>query len=148
MTNRFYPDCLPNYQHEPLKDIFEIKKIGDDIGEGVVTKIPFKQGDLVFRFTGFLVPVTSQFSLQNGNNIIHDPYFMGKILHRCDPNCYVYMNTRAFIALRDIKAGEWITMDYNQTEEELFKAFECNCGDNPCVNRTKRLISGSKYDKR
>jgi tyrocidine synthetase-3 len=148
MNNRFYPDCVPNFKDEPLKDIFEIKKLGDNVGEGVITKIPFTQGDVVFRFTGFIVPQTTQFSLQHGANIIHDPYFMGKILHRCEPNCFVYMNTRAFIAVRNIKAGEWITMNYNQTEEELFKGFECNCGDTPCENHKNRVIMGSAYDKR
>ena len=38
----------------------------------------------------------------------------------------------AGIAVKPIKAGEFVTMDYAQTEARLFKDFECSCGAPNC----------------
>ncbi|MEW5894754.1 MAG: SET domain-containing protein-lysine N-methyltransferase [Candidatus Omnitrophota bacterium] len=130
---RFYPNSLPSFPNEPLPTKFEIKKISSSVGEGVVTLRSFKKGDTVCAFTGYLVNFITQFSLTLGENLhIHDPYFMGKILHSCDPNTHCDMSRRVFIAKRDIKAGEIITMDYAQTEPKLYKPFDCSCGAPNC----------------
>ena len=40
---------------------------------------------------------------------------MGKILHSCDPNMYCIMENFTFIAKKNIKAGDILYMDYEQT---------------------------------
>jgi tyrocidine synthetase-3 len=129
---RFYPNNIPWRQDEPTKAKFEIIK-DPDYGEGVVTKVPFQAGELLFHFQGRLLNYQSLFTLQKRPGLyIEDPYFMGKILHSCDPNVYVDMETQIFRAVRAIKAGEFITMDYESTEDELFRSFYCQCGSDNC----------------
>jgi len=136
---RFYPNVLPPFPHEPSPDLFEIRRISDQIGQGVVSLSYFVKGDLVCGFTGYLVNSITQYSLTLGPNLhIHDPYFMGKVLHSCDPNLFCDMKRRIFIALKDIAPGDVITMDYAQTEEKLFKPFECSCGAPNC----RKIIIG------
>ena len=136
---RFYPAELPPFANEPTRDRFAIHDFGERIGEGVVTLADFRAGDTVFAFTGYLVPAPTKFTLQVAPGVhVHDPYFMGKVLHHCDPNCSVQMNRRLFVARRPILRGEAITMDYDETEDHLHRAFECDCGAPNC----RRTISG------
>lgn len=130
---RFYPDFFPTFDYEPTRDRFEIRHIGDGVGEGVVALVDFNPGDIVFRFTGAFSSDVTLFTLRVNDNLhLHDPLFMGKILHSCDPNCSVDMQTRTFTAVRPIRAGEFVTMDYAQTEARLYRNFECACGAPNC----------------
>jgi uncharacterized protein len=130
---RFYPEHVPAFRHEPTRDAFDIRPISDDCGEGVVALKSFEPGEIVFAFTGFYSGEITLFTLQVRPGLyLHDPFFMGKILHRCDPNCDVDMEARTFTARRHIAPGEWVTMNYEQTEDRLFRPFTCNCGARPC----------------
>ncbi len=138
---RFYPQELPSYPYEPTREAFRIERIDDIVGEGVVACVPFKAGAIVFGFTGFLTSEITQFSLQLAPGLhIHDPYFMGKILHHCNPNTSVDMSRRVFIARRDLAPGEAVTMDYAETEDYLFRTFECHCDAPTC----RGLVKGRK----
>ncbi|MBF0478122.1 MAG: SET domain-containing protein-lysine N-methyltransferase [Candidatus Omnitrophica bacterium] len=133
IKNRFYPDSLPEFPYEPKPGDFRIQKIGDSVGNGVMALKSFLPGDIVFAFTGFLVTEITQYSLRYRNGLhVHDPFFMGKVLHCCNPNTYCNMETRQFIAVQAINPGELITMDYLQTEDVLFKPFNCSCGAPNC----------------
>lgn len=130
---RFYPDSLPPFLLEPRSDHFQIQKIGDDVGEGVVSLIPFYKGQVLFAFTGFLLNEITQYTLKVSDGLhLHDPFFMGKVLHSCNPNSSCDMESRIFTAVRDIEPGELITMDYMETETDLFKSFPCRCGAANC----------------
>lgn len=84
---RFYPESFPAFDYEPTRDRFEIRRIGDGVGEGVVSLTSFEPGEIVFAFTGVFSSVITQYTLQVTEKLhLHDPYFMGKILHCCDPN--------------------------------------------------------------
>ena len=136
---RFYPAELPPFEHEPSPDRFAIRGFNDHIGEGVVSLVAFEPGDVVFAFTGFLVAAPTKFTLQASSSLhVHDPFFMGKVLHHCDPNCTVDMDRRLFIARQPIAPGDPITMDYDQTEDVLFRSFECACD----AERCRGLIEG------
>jgi hypothetical protein len=130
---RFYPDTLPPFPNEPTTDRFRICRISAAVGEGVITLSRFKPGDTVFSFTGFLTTEITQYSLQIRRGMhLHDPFFMGKVLHSCDPNTSCNMRTRTFTALKPILPGDLITMDYAETEEVLYKPFPCSCGAADC----------------
>ena len=146
---RFYPESAPTFEHEPTRDRFDIQPIANTVGEGVVALVPFEPGDIVFRFTGFYSSEITLFTLQVEPGLyLHDPFFMGKILHRCDANCDVDMRSRTFTARKPIKPGDWVTMNYEQTEDHLHRAFECVCGEVPCEGFTPgRLIRGRKAGK-
>ncbi len=137
--NRFYPKFVPEFPYEPSPEKFKIGRISKAVGSGVISKAAFKKGEIVFGFTGFTIDFITQFSLQYGKNMnIHDPFFMGKVLHSCDPNTSCDMQRRIFIARRDIHPGELVTMDYEQTEDVLFKPFLCQCGAGNC----RKIIQG------
>ena len=132
MDCRFYPAKYAPFMHEPRRDQIEIVQTGDK-GEGLVARVQFQKGDIVFAFTGDLISYQTLFTLQvERGKYLHDPYVMGKVLHSCEPNMSCDMSTLTFTALRDIEAGEYLTMDYETTEEELFRQFHCCCGSPSC----------------
>lgn len=145
---RLYPDHIPLHDHEPTTENFEvIEKEG--CGKALITKRDWKKGDIVMVFSGEHVPQMTQHSLQLPRSIgghIHDEWAMGYVLHKCNPNCYVSMNKRCFIARRDIKAGDFITMNYNQTEDFLYQDFNCACVNGSCRGKFTEgtLIQGRK----
>jgi hypothetical protein len=135
---RFYPDCIAKHKNEPTKDKFFIAT-DPKFGQGVVAKVFFRKGELLFRFDGTILDYQTLFTLQKEKGVyIEDPYFMGKILHSCDPNTIVDIKKQLFWASKDIKSGDFITMDYESTEDELFRSFHCQCGSEKC----RGLISG------
>ncbi|UVI28638.1 SET domain-containing protein-lysine N-methyltransferase [Paenibacillus spongiae] len=140
-NNRFYPEEIPYREDEPSAAKFEIVH-HNQYGDGVVSKIRFQAEQVLFRFSGNELPYQTLFTLQKKPGLyIEDPYFMGKILHSCNPNARVDMDRQVFIAIRAIDAGEYITMDYETTEDILFRQFVCECGSPKC----RGLISGRSY---
>ena len=138
---RFYPAELPSFPFEPTRDRFAIARVGDTVGEGVMTYCHFEPGDILFGFTGFFTSEITQFTLQVHDSLhLHDPYFMGKVLHSCGPNAICDMARRLFIAVETIEPGDFITMDYAQTEDYLFKTFDCQCDAPHC----RGVIKGRK----
>lgn len=136
--NRVYPDKYPYHKNEPKADNVTIVKTHNK-GQALASKIFLKPDDLVFRFSGDVINHQTLYTLQKSNGVyINDEYVMGRVLHSCNPNTTVDMNTQEFICTRLISPGEPITMDYETTEDELFRAFECECGAVNC----KGFISG------
>ena len=130
---RFYPPHIPCFEGEPSRENFAIRRVDDTVGEGLVALREFETGERVFVFTGVVLDTITQYTLQlpSGRHL-DDPYFMGKSLHHCDPNCRVDMAHLTFTALRPIRVGDFITIDYDHTEDRLFKPFECNCDAADC----------------
>ena len=141
MNKRFYPNYVEGFEYEPDRNRFRI--IGDEIkGEGIITLVPFRKDEIVFRFTGEILPYQTLFTLQiRRGAYIHDPFFMGKLLHSCEPSLICDMSTFTFTATREILANEYLSMDYESTEEELFREFFCHCGSPDC----RGLIRGWGY---
>jgi hypothetical protein len=139
---RFYPSSVPVFNMEPLKDFFTILKSPEDIREGVVTLISFKEGDLICKGTGFFLNTQTLHSLQYQEDkvYIHDPFFIGKVLHSCDSNSYLDVNTFSLYAKRDIKVFETLTIYYPETEAELYQEFDCTCGSDKCI----KYVTGYK----
>lgn len=138
---RFYPDQLPAFPHEPTRDKFTISFIRDGVGEGVTSLASFEPGEVVFGISGFFTSYVTLFSLQIAEGLhLHDPYFYGKLLHSCDPNTYVDLSKREFIALKPIRPGDFVTLDYARTEDYLFRTFPCSCGAVNC----RGVVAGRK----
>lgn len=140
-SNRFYPEQMPLIPHEPTRDRFNISFIHNGVGEGVTSLVSFEPGDVVFGISGFFSTEVTLFSLQIAPGLhLHDPYFYGKLLHSCDPNTYVDLKKRIFIALKPIAPGDFVTLDYMRTEDYLFRTFPCGCGAANC----RGYVSGRK----
>lgn len=130
---KLYPADLPSYAHEPTRRDFAVTRVGDHEGEGLQALRDFAVGEIVFVFTGWVMNEITQYTLQFQPGVhIHDPYVMGKVLHSCDPNMACDMATRTFRAVRPIRAGDLVTMDYETTEDVLFRPFECSCDAENC----------------
>jgi tyrocidine synthetase-3 len=74
---------------------------------------------------------------------IEDPFVMGKVLHACDPNMVADMQTLTFRATKPIQPNDLLTMDYETTEDELYRQFHCQCKASNCRGH----IQGRKWVK-
>jgi tyrocidine synthetase-3 len=130
--NRFYQGLCAPYAHEPTRDRVRVIECGAK-GEGVVAVRPVKKDEIVFSFWGRVLDHQTLFTLQRKPGAyVEDPLVMGKILHSCDPNMACDMATQTFTAVKPIKPGEYLSMDYETTEDELFRSFMCLCGSKQC----------------
>lgn len=112
-----------------------------EVGLGVVTLQPAKAGEILDRFTGEIGPDITQHSLQVAPGLhISQTRFIGYLSHGCEPNCRLDMQRFELIALRDLAAGELLTIDYAATEDVLHIQFACHCGADQC----RRWITGNR----
>lgn len=110
-------------------------------GKGVFTKRSFKRGKIIFIMKGKIYHKTNgnkkdTFSNPNwvgiDKNTWIDPDGIYQYLnHSCDPNTGI-KGTVTFVALRDIRVGEELTIDYSVTEEDLNWMMKCSCGSKTC----------------
>lgn len=141
MATRLYPEYIPSFTNEPTADRVAVIQTGDR-GEGLIALTAVKAGEIVFSFSGVVIPEQTLFTLQDrAGSYVHDPFVMGKVLHCCEPNMECNMENRTFYALRDIEPGEFLTMDYETTEDELYRPFICGCGAPGC----RGVIRGRKF---
>ena len=127
-----YYNC-PAFAYEPTRDRVRVISTHDGKGEGLQAVTGFHQGDIVFTFHGPVVNEQTLYTLQiEPGQYLSDPLVMGKVLHACDPNMSCDMRTLTFTARRNIAPGEMLTMDYESTEDELFRPFYCGCGAASC----------------
>lgn len=114
------------------KDFKVVDKNGIE-GKGVFCYKPFKKGELLAKIHGEVTQEITQHTLQiDETNHLLDLYFVGYLLHSCNPNVIVDMKNRTVRALRQIKANSFLYMDYASTEDVLYKQFQCSCGSANC----------------
>jgi hypothetical protein len=117
----------------PSSKDFKVIVKDDNSGLGVICYKSFNKGDMVARIAGEIVQDLRQHTLQiDKNNHLYDTYFSGFFLHSCDPNISLNMKDMSITALNDIEANSFLYMDYSQTEDVLYKQFQCCCGSRKC----------------
>ncbi|HUQ32724.1 MAG TPA: SET domain-containing protein-lysine N-methyltransferase [Pyrinomonadaceae bacterium] len=123
-------------------------------GKGCFATLPFKRGKKIADYTGELITnaeanrranrrllricaINSSWSLDGslGGNGTH------YINHSCEPNSYmkILYGHIQFYALRDIRPGEEITIDYESTLHSDRK--RCYCGAGTCRGTINRLTN-------
>lgn len=126
----------PQYGENPLfpsKMDFRVVLKNHVSGMGVMTFRAFAKGDLICVLAGEIITDIRQHSLQIEPGVhLYDIYFSGYFLHSCDPNVHLDMKDLRVYAVKDIQANDYLTMDYAQTEDVLFKQFPCSCGAANC----------------
>jgi hypothetical protein len=138
---RFYQAVCAPFPQEPTRDRLAVVA-SEAVGEGLMALTDFAPGDVVFTFAGSILPYQTLFTLQIApGRYIEDPLVMGKVLHSCDPNMVCSMGQLTFWAIKPIRAGEYLYMDYESTEDELYRHFDCCCGAPACRGR----IRGRRY---
>jgi SET domain-containing protein len=123
-----------------LKKHFRVIRAGKGLGLGLVTKLPFKKGDFVIEYIGYMhknkevEDHTGKYLFEINNKFTIDGSPRWNIAryinHSCKPNCEVDIKKgRIEIeAIKDIKAGEELTYDYGKEYfDEFIKPFGCKC---------------------
>jgi hypothetical protein len=111
-------------------------------GQGIIVLKPIKTGELIFKIQGskikFLINNLQQAKVADLNwigldkNTWIDPINFGRFLnHSCNPNSII--NNKIYVkALRNIKIGEEISIDYSLNEADIFWTFKCQCNSKKC----------------
>jgi hypothetical protein len=136
-----YPREFGDDPQFPQASDFKVQFKNHVAGQGVVCLKAFKKGDVLARLAGEEINAMREYSFQIGKNKhLNDEYFTGYFLHSCDPNSSINTKEHIARAIKDIEAGEYITIDYSATEDFLFRQFKCNCGSKKC----RGVIAGKK----
>ena len=113
----------------------------------------FDIGDHILVLEGEIAESPSRFSVQIGPGRhvevpaevqVEQPldiYRWRFLNHSCEPNAK--FDNRNLVAIREIKASEQITFDYNTTEYDLATPFECQCKSDGCCG----VVCGSRWQQ-
>lgn len=128
---------LDNYR---IEDNIEAKETGL-YGKSLFTKKSFKKDEVVFVAFGPLIEAATLYTIPVSKDLKIDPTvpegnLSQFICHSCDPNLGI-KNRTMFVAFKDIKAGEEITIDYGMigyeyTDEISSTGRKCQCGKENC----------------
>lgn len=111
----------------------EVCDTDSEYGLGVRTLVERRKGEVIHHFTGVLTPELLQHTLQVSPGLhIAETKIIGFLSHSCEPDCRLDMGRSELVALRDIRAGDLLTIDYAETEDVLYRQFACHCGAAGC----------------
>lgn len=117
----------------PSRADFDIIDNANGSAAAVVALRDFPRVSRICRASGHLLPYRCRHTRQLARGIhVYDPRFCGLLRHSCDPNVFLDMSELWLWALKDIKKGEHLTMDYAATEDKLLRQFACRCGSSDC----------------
>jgi hypothetical protein len=114
-------------------------------GRGVFAVRPIPAGAVVLTFGGARL-ARDRIADFTHTLEVADGVFLGPsggvddyVNHACEPNCAVFVEGDAVVlrAVRDVAAGEQVTMDYSLTMITDPTAFECRCGAPRCRGRVQ-----------
>ena len=86
-------------------------------------------------------PTRRSLQMGEGKHAFGREESVGFLNHGCDPNVFLDFRCLCVRALKDIRAGEEVTINYAATEYEMHDSFPCNCGSPDCL----RIIRGFKF---
>lgn len=119
-------------------------------GKGLLAKRDIKKGEIVALIKGQIIDhvvVDKETSAMgpnwigiNKNKWIDDTTIFNRINHSCSPNTGI-KGSRTVVALKDIKKGEELLLDYSITEsDQLWKLPQkCKCGSKNCRKTIKSI---------
>ena len=143
-----YPSTIPWVPGHPNPADFQVRET-EDKGKALTCLTLFHRGEKMARFDGWTSPVVMQHTLQKREGVhIYDPHFIGMLAHSCDPNVMLDMDTQEMWALKEIRPGDVLSMDYAATEDHLFKSFPCSCGSKNCrgfITGRKQMVPFSQH---
>ena len=104
----------------------------------------FKEGELIAHFSAAsTLEEPTYLTVQIGTNkhITLEPNYLQYVNHSCNPSVFFNTTTFQLVALKDIGVDEELTFFYPSTEWDMAQAFQCNCGNDNCL----QTIQGAKY---
>jgi SET domain-containing protein len=150
---------LANMKNMNFEDGIEVftRDIINDF-KGLRTKKAFLPHEKIFRVEGKIIDYRTRWTLQIDNDIHIDPMdsngnpnSAGYLNHSCDPTAYSLvlkvpeseLPVMEIFALKQIKEGEEITVDYAFMESEIANGCECLCNSANCRGK---IISFKQLD--
>lgn len=128
---------------------------GKDRGYGVFTKNDIKKNEILTIFGGYIIPLNEisklsdklkEYCYQVDDNFFYGPVMNSEISinehynHNCEPNSG-FIDSLKLVAIRDIKKGEEITIDYAMLMTTRMFDFHCNCGSKNC----RKIVTGDDW---
>ncbi|MFH1072932.1 MAG: SET domain-containing protein-lysine N-methyltransferase [Nanoarchaeota archaeon] len=120
----------------------------DKTGRGIFAKKDFKREEYIFTFKGNIINNRTyarklKCTLQIGRNkwLEPDNSSVGRYInHSCNPNAGI-KGLKRIVAIRNIKKGEQITIDYSITDDDPSWIMHCKCGSIRCRRKIKSIQS-------
>lgn len=125
---------------------------------GIIAKRLIKKGETVFIVKGKKV----FFEIKHQKHSLHGPNWVGigkntwidpigfsrYLNHSCNPSAGI-KGSVTVVALKDIKKGEEVSIDYSITEGDKFWYMNCRCGSKDCLGRVRsvQFLPEKKYKK-
>lgn len=109
------------------------------------TARPVPAGEIVAAVPGIIRDRPSRYSIQVGERRHLDE--LGPVEatnHACDPAAFIHVAEDGrvdLVALRDLAAGDEVTIDYCATEWDMTVPFACDCGSDDCYG----IIRGFRH---
>lgn len=113
-----------------------VETVKNDKGKAVRAKREIAEGELVIKGWGESSPIRTMHTIQvdgNAHLVPVEPFVW--LNHSCKPNCglLIHPDSLELYALRPIKSGEEITVDYATFEWQIdFMPEKCLCGNKEC----------------
>jgi SET domain-containing protein len=86
-------------------------------------------------------PTRRSLQIGEGRHAFGSEETVGFLNHGCEPNVFLDFSCLCVRALRDIRSGDELKINYAATEYEMHDSFRCDCGSPECL----RMIRGFKY---
>lgn len=112
--------------------------------KGLFATAPIVKDEILIDLNGEeALPAPTRRSLQIGEraHAIGREETVGYLNHGCEPNCFLDFSCLCVKALKDIRAGQEVKINYAATEYEMHDSFSCDCGSPACL----RIIRGFKF---
>ena len=140
-SNYLYPFKLLLGEGYPSTEHFEVMQMANGMQTGIRTRVAFDSRVCIAKISGYALSERRVHTLRLSPRIhLYDCWFTGLVMHSCNPNVFLDLHYLEAWTVRDIKAGEQLTMDYATTEDVLFRQFACQCGERNC----RGWITGSE----
>lgn len=124
-------------------------------GKGIFAKKNIKKGETIAAVKGKIFTIKNLKDVKakrldgnylhqiDWNKFINNETITKFTNHSCEPNAAVKekLPTCRLMALKNIKKGEEITVDYDTFDSGLLGAFKCRCKSKNC----RKIIKGYKY---
>lgn len=86
-------------------------------------------------------PTRRSLQIGEGKHAFGGEETVGYLNHGCEPNVFLDFSCLCVRALKNIRAGEEVKINYAATEYEMHDSFLCDCGSPACL----RMIRGFKF---
>ena len=121
---------------------FEIRDAAEGVGKGLFALKPIQKGDFILEYTGKTIPTKVADEMDEARYLFEvdkkwtidgedESNTARYINHACDPNTEAEVHDGHILitAVRDIEAGEELTIDYGEEYyDEFIKPVGCKCG--------------------